>query len=109
MSKQVKNAVTETVSAPNPSSQNRFISVRTFDAQGKTIGERIVDMFHYGTRGWLSNHLWWATSNGHCTEVDLAKPKEIDEYLSKGKEALAAKFNTAPAPETVIEPVAKAA
>lgn len=80
--------------AANSIPQNLFISVRTFDAEGKTVGERIVDMCHYGTRDWLSKHLWWATHNGHCTEVDLAKPPEIEAYLEQGKLALASKFNS---------------
>lgn len=91
--------------AQNSTPQNLFVSVRTFDAQGKTIGERIVDMCHYGTRNWLSNHLWWSTHNGHCVEIDLAKPEEITSYLKAGTEALAAKFN-GDATETVVEKVA---
>lgn len=94
MTKQVQVAAAELAPANNSNTpQNLFISVKTFDVQGKTIGERIVDMCHYGTRNWLSNHLWWATHNGHCTEVDLAKPEEIDAYLNAGKAALAEKFN----------------
>lgn len=92
MSKQVTAAPVPPV-ANNSTPQNLFISVKTFDSAGKTVGERIVDMCHYGTRSWLSNHLWWATHNGHCTEVDLAKPDEISAYLEKGKAELAAKFN----------------
>jgi hypothetical protein len=81
---------------------NLFISVKTFDAEGKTVGERIVDHCHYGTRNWLANHLWWATHNGHCTEINIATPEEIAAYLDAGKQALAEKFNAK-------EPVAAAA
>lgn len=98
---------TETVVHNSP--QNLFISVKTFDPEGKTVGERIVDMCHYGTRKWLSDHLWWATHNGNCTEIDLAKPAEIDAYLAKGKEALAAKFNHSAPVGAVVEPTAAAA
>lgn len=105
MPKQVKNSAAQAETTSN-TPQNLFISVKTFDAEGRTVGERIVDMCHYGTRNWLSNHLWWATHNGHCTEIDLAKPKEIEDYLEAGKLALASKFN---ATETVAEPVAAAA
>lgn len=90
MTKQVKAAAT---AANTSTPQNLFISVKTFDPEGKTVGERIVDMCHYGTRNWLSNHLWWATHNGNCTEIDIAKPAEIAAYLEAGKEALASKFN----------------
>lgn len=96
MSKSVKPAPV-LVAVPSTSPQNLFISVKTFDGpSGKTVGERIVDMCHYGTRNWLSNHLWWATHNGHCTEIDLAKPEEIEAYLEAGKLALAGKFNAEP-------------
>lgn len=104
MTKQAQ--VATPVVAQNSTPQNLFVSVRTFDAQGKTIGERIVDMCHYGTRDWLSKHLWWSTHNGHCVEIDLAKPEDIDAYLEAGKVALAEKFNVVGATETVIEAVA---
>lgn len=103
MSKSVVKSAPQ-AETPSNSPQNLFISVKTFDPEGRTVGERIVDMCHYGTRNWLSNHLWWATHNGHCTEVDLAKPAEIEAYLAAGKLALASKFNTA-----TPEPVAAAA
>jgi len=105
----IKSGTTKTVAAVAPTStpQNLFISVKTFDAEGKTIGERIVDMCHYGTRNWLSNHLWWATHNGHCTEIDIAKPDEVNAYLAKGVEALAQKFGGSN--EIVVEPKAVAA
>lgn len=101
-----KSVKTSAVQAETPSNipQNLFISVKTFDGEGRTVGERIVDMCHYNTRNWLSNHLWWATHHGHCTEIDLAKPAEIEDYLAKGVKALAEKFNA-----TAPEPVAAAA
>lgn len=88
--------------------QNLFISVKTFDAEGRTVGERIVDMCHYGTTGWLGKHLWWATHHGYCTEVDIAKPEEAEAYVAAGKAALAAKFNTGQQPAAPAE-AAKAA
>lgn len=106
MPKQVKApAPALEVAAQQPSNtpQNLYVSVKTFDVDGKTVGERIVDMCHYGTRNWLSSHIWWATHHDCCTEIDLAKPGEIEAYLAAGKEALAAKFNA------VVEPVQKAA
>jgi hypothetical protein len=82
--------------APATSSgpSNLFISVKTFDVEGKTVGERIVDMYHFGTRNWLQNHHWWAMHNGHCVETNVATPAEVTGYLAASKEALAAKFNT---------------
>lgn len=101
--KQVKKAIAvEAVVASTSISQNLFISVRTFDVEGKPVGERIVDMCHYGTRDWLSKHLWWATHHGYCTEVNIATPEESADYVAKGREALAAKFN-APAAEVIAE------
>lgn len=84
------------VTATNGNPQNLYISVFTFNTEGKTIGERIVDMHHFGTRKWLQDHLWWSTHNGHATEINVASPEQIDGYLTSGKQALAAKFNTDP-------------
>lgn len=72
---------------------NLFISVKTFDSEGKTIGERIVDMYHFGTRNWLQNHHWWAMHNGHCVETNIADDAEIANYLKNATAALAEKFN----------------
>ncbi len=71
-----------------------FVSVNTFDADGRTIGERIVDMYHYGTRNWLQNHHWWAMHNGHCVEVTVATPEAVSAYVESSKIALANKFNS---------------
>jgi hypothetical protein len=79
----------------NSGPSNLFISVKTFDAEGKTVGERIVDMYHFGTRNWLQNHHWWAMHNGHCVETNVATPTEIENYLAASKTALAQKFNKA--------------
>lgn len=84
---------TTKTNAQGPS--NLFISVKTFDGEGKTVGERIVDMYHFGTRNWLQNHHWWAMHNGHCVETNVATQDEITNYLAASKEALVAKFNSA--------------
>ena len=89
--------------------QNIYISVRTFDEQGKTVGERIVDLCHYNTRNWIAKHLWWSATHGYCTEVDIAKPQEIEAYLANGKLALAAKFNNTPSVEPTVEVIQAAA
>lgn len=88
-----------------------FVSIKTFNAEGRTIGERIVDMYHYGTRNWLQNHHWWAMHNGHCVETTVATPAEVDEYMQSAKKALADKFNGAPdvSTETDVEPAPKQA
>jgi hypothetical protein len=102
MSKQVKKAAAHLKDAAemngNPQ-HNLFFSVKTFESkEGKTIGERIVDLFHYGTRKWLQDHIWWAMHNSHEVEVKVATEDEIASYLASGKAALAEKFNsTAPA------------
>jgi hypothetical protein len=100
MSKQVSKAPVQQVVTEqngNPQQNNLFISVKTFDPQGRTVGERVVDMYHFGTRNWLQNHHWWAMHNGNCVETNVASAKEVDEYLASAKVALAAKFNGAPA------------
>jgi len=105
-SKTTTTADTQQPAAPAPTAtngnpQNLYISVMTFNPEGRDIGERIVDMHHFGTRKWLQDHLWWATHNGHATEINVATPAQVDEYLANGVKALAEKFNTAAA-----EPVA---
>lgn len=96
MSKQVTTAAPaiEPSATTNGNSQNLFISVNTFNAEGKTIGERIVDMYHFGTRNWLQNHHWWAMHNGHTVECNVASDAEISAYLANAKTALAEKFNS---------------
>lgn len=94
MPKQVKTAAPAVAAPAAPQLQNLFVSVNTFDKNGKTIGERIVDMYHYGTNAWLTKHLWWSATHGHCTEIDEAKPADIDAYLAQGRLALAERFNS---------------
>lgn len=90
MAKQVN---TQAVAQP-AANRNLYVSVNTFDGdKGAQIGTRVVDMYHYGTRNWLANHLWWATHNGHKVEVNDASDDEVNAYLDNAKHALADKFN----------------
>jgi hypothetical protein len=98
MPKQVKTVAPEAAHQPGAdnstqSQQKLYVSVKTFDAEGRTVGERIVDMHHFGTRNWLQNHLWWSTHHNHCTEVNIATPEEVDAYVNAGAKALATKLN----------------
>lgn len=99
--KQVKTIAPAPAPANTNQSNNLYISVKTFDVEGRTIGERIVDMYHFGTRNWLQNHHWWAMHNGNCVETNIASPEEIESYLASAKVALAERFNSA-----VVEAVA---
>ena len=92
MAKQVK--MPDAPQAP-ANRNNLYISVKTFDSEGKVVGERIVDLYHFGTRNWLQNHHWWAMHNGHCVETNTATPDEIEAFLVSAKQALAEKFNGA--------------
>jgi hypothetical protein len=89
MAKQVDKAQS---AQSNNSTPNLYIFVRTTDLQGTCIGERIVDMYHFGTRNWLQNHQWWAMHNSHCVETTVATPDQVAEYLARAKEALVEKF-----------------
>lgn len=118
MSKQVKTAIaaiasTAMVANSTPQANNLYMSVDTFDNAGKTIGDRIVDLYHFGTRKWLQDHTWWAMHNGHTVEINPANNDQIAAYLATGKLALAEKFNgakhPAPAPKAEEEPAAAAA
>lgn len=93
MAKQVEKTPETTTVSPTKAS-NLYFAVETFDRDNKKIGSRIVDLYHFGTRDWLSNHQWWALHNGHTVETRTASGEEINEYLDKAKLALAEKFNS---------------
>lgn len=111
MAKQVKDAIIAVIApevpvndAANPQqSKNLYVTVNTYDIKGKNIGVRVVDMYHYGTRNWLQNHLWWAMHNSAVVEAVQATDQEIDDYMARQTVALAAKFN---GPVAALEPVA---
>lgn len=73
--------------------RNLHVKVETFSADGHTIGTRIVDMYHFGTRNWLQNHNWWAMHNNHQVETKVAEPEEVAAYMAAQKQALVDKFN----------------
>lgn len=102
-----KSKVTEAAQTPVQNSQNQqknlYVKVITYDQEGKTIGERIVDMYHYGTRNWLQNHIWWAMHNSHEIEQKCADPQDVKEYVANAAKELAAKFQDAP---QALEPAA---
>lgn len=80
---------------------NLYMTINTVDVNGKTVGYRIVDLYHYCTRNWLMNHQWWAMHQGHLVEVQPATAEEINEYLAKKAKELQDKFADAPAQELV--------
>lgn len=97
MTKQVKS--TDEAQAPVANSshndqqqRNLYVKVLTYDKDGKTIGTRIVDMYHYGTRNWLQNHIWWAMHNGHEIEQKCADDEDVATYVAQAAKDLAAKF-----------------
>lgn len=88
--------VNDVAPASAPQQNNLYLSVRTFNPEGKDIGFRIVDLYHFGTRKWMQDHLWWALHHGNLTEINVATPPEIDQYLADAKLALAEKFGQSP-------------
>lgn len=48
---------------------NLMVIVNTIDSKGDLVGTRTVDMYHYGTRDWLTSHMWWATHQGHKVDI----------------------------------------
>lgn len=72
-----------------------YASIKTFNAEGKTIGERVVDMHHVGTARWLTNHHWWAMHQPttHTVEVNQASDEEIGAYMFNQELALKAKYS----------------
>jgi hypothetical protein len=69
-----------------------YVTVCTFDKGGKTIGTRVVDMYHYGTRNWMQNHLWWAMHNSCVIETQVSTEDEVAEYVKVGSQALQEAF-----------------
>lgn len=92
MTAQVQEAV---ASAVPPQNRNLYVAVNTYNPDGKQVGTRVVDMYHYGTRNWLQNHHWWAMHNSHSVETMVADDAEVATYLESTKLALVAKFNAA--------------
>lgn len=86
----------------NDQQRNLYVKVLTYNKEGQTIGERIVDMYHYGTRNWLQSHIWWAMHNGHEIEQKCADDDDVAAYVAQAAKELAAKFQH----EAVLEPVA---
>lgn len=81
----------DTVGQTQP--KNLYITIITYDGQtGKVIGQRVVDMYHYGTRNWLQNHIWWAMHHGHPVEQVLATDEDIGSYMAQQEIALHQKF-----------------
>lgn len=97
MSKQVQDAVQHS-DATAHQSKNLYVTVTTYDAKGKQVGVRVVDMYHYGTRNWVQNHLWWAVHQkpAHVIEINEATEVEVDEYLATQAKALQEKFAKEP-------------
>lgn len=81
--------------ATSQQNRNLFVVVNTYGQDGKQVGTRVVDMYHYGTRNWLQNHHWWAMHNGCTVETMVANDAEVAEYLENAKKALAVKFAAA--------------
>lgn len=99
MAKQVKtiaqsaNAVDNAYIPQQEQNKNLHVTVTTYDGKtGKEIGMRVVDMYHYGTRNWLQNHLWWAMHNGHEVAQATSTDVDIDNYLAEQANALKEKF-----------------
>lgn len=109
MSKQVKSAamavamagveaVVSTTEQNSPQEQrtrNLFVKVDTFNVEGRTIGTRIVDLFHFGTAAWFQKHMWWAMHNQCTVESKTAETEEIEAYIVAQKAALAERYNAA--------------
>lgn len=71
-----------------------YVKITTMDVKGAVIGERIVDMYHFGTRKWLHDHTWWAMHNDHLVEQQQASVTDVEVYLATQRQKLADKFNT---------------
>lgn len=79
--------------AQNTQTTNLYVSVNTYGPDGKQVGTRVVDMYHYGTRTWLQNHLWWAMHHGHSVDTQVANEAEVGDYIKAQELALMDKFS----------------
>lgn len=78
-----------------PAQQSQlYVTVNTYGTDGKQVGTRVVDMYHYGTRNWLQNHMWWAMHHAHSVETLIANEAEVADYIKNQEVALAEKFNS---------------
>lgn len=84
--------VVATAPAANQSPKSLYMTVCSFDPDGTEIGRRVVDQYHYGTRGWITKHLWWAMHNNKGVTIAPSEPDEIEAYLAESKEALQEKY-----------------
>lgn len=92
--KQAKVVVEQAPAAnQSPQTKHLFIRVNAFNAEGREVGTRIVDLYHFGTRAWLQKHTWWAMHHGHVIEQQPATEDEIAAYIQAQRDALAAKYN----------------
>lgn len=69
-----------------------FFKVNTTDSTGASLGDRIVDIYHYGTHNWMQDHMWWAVHKGHVVTVTTATEAEVKAHTDAQIAALAAKF-----------------
>lgn len=92
--KGVELSSTQTETPQDQKTKTLFLRVDTFDKDGRTIGTRIVDLYHFGTRNWMANHMWWAAHNGHTIETNVANDDEVNAYVEKQKAALAERFQS---------------
>lgn len=72
---------------------NLYMTINTVDVAGKAVGYRLVDLYHFGTRNWLSNHHWWAMHQGHEVIICPASQDEVNSYLAEKAKELQDKFN----------------
>lgn len=94
MSKKVEAVAPEVTTKGGP--DNLYMTINTINEAGKSVGFRIVDLKHYGTRNWLANHTWWAMHQGHLLEIQTATQVEVDEYLAQKAKELQDKFADEP-------------
>ena len=81
------------VETPPQAEKTLFVKVETYDKKGEKMGSRIVDMYHFGTRNWLQNHIWWAMHNEAGITQSVCSTAEVEAYMTEAKAKLAAQFN----------------
>jgi len=81
-----------TTTADNERGKHLYMTISTIDMNGKQVGFRLVDLYHYGTQAWLAKHHWWAMHEGHLVETCRATQIEVEEFLALEAKKLQDKF-----------------
>lgn len=92
MSSKAQAAVKVPAQQPQAQSNHLYVKVTTYNTEGREVGTRVVDMYHYGTRNWLQGHMWWAMHHSNTVECLIADDGDVADYVKEQELKLLDKF-----------------